>query len=153
MSNINEDRVSRTKRGTPRVTANGIEVDARNVKASPKILTRKISQEKTIDFGETSQSDDEINFGIVETPASSPHLDALKLEYTWRKYAKQTQITILAMLLLVVVITLAAEMLDAHLFSQSPGQTPKSYLKDVLGYVIPIFTFMLGMGSQNRDER
>jgi len=110
-------------------------------------------EEIKVDLDEAEAKGDEINFGAVETPASSPHLNALKMEYSWRKYARQTQITILSMLLLVVVIVLAAEMIDSHLLAHGSGQPSKAYVKDVLGYVIPIFTFMLGMGSRGRDEK
>ena len=106
-----------------------------------------------LNFDDAKEKGVELNFGVVETPASSPHLDALKMEYSWRRYARQTQITILSMLLLIVIIVLVAEMIDSHILARGSGQTSKTYVKDVLGYVIPIFTFMLGMGSRSHNDK
>jgi len=149
MSSTDRSNVPRSRKTVPKNIVNG----AGSVRDSPKKLAEKVNREIVMDFGEAKGPVDEINFGIVETPASMPHLDALKMAYSWRRYARQTQITILSILLLVIIIALAAEMIDTHLLSHQSSQPPKTYVKDVLGYVIPIFTFMLGMGSQHRDDK
>lgn len=152
MSHLEQDEPKGIKKRSTRKVLNGNEAHTGNINIPTKKLTARSNQENTIDFGDAKSKTEEINFGTVVTPASSPHLNALKLEYSWKKYAKQNQINILWMLMLAVVITIGAEMIDSHIIAHQTGQAPKTYMKDVLGYIIPIFTFMLGMGSQPRNE-
>ena len=152
MSGLDQGEPPKPRKRIFRSIVNGASITKQPQKRPMKEGGRENGKVK-LSFNNVEEKGGELNFGVVETPASSPHLDALKMEYSWRRYTRQTQITILSMLLLIVIIVLVAEMIDSHILAQGSGQTSKTYVKDVLGYVIPIFTFMLGMGSRSHNDK
>jgi hypothetical protein len=76
----------------------------------------------------------------------APHSRQTDYVTTYR-FFKRFQLQVLLILICFVILLLIFEAVYAIYVD-----TNKQYAKDFLLYVLPLFTFVLGMGSKSRDE-
>jgi len=90
-----------------------------------------------------------IDLGSVEGPPKDPlAIDSGRL--TWSIFVKQFQIKVLLILCLMIIVLLGIEIWCAH--TEIAELKSKDYISRVLTYVLPLFTFVLGMGTRGPDN-
>lgn len=86
------------------------------------------------------------DLGSVDVPSSPPH--RIAEEYAWKRYLKRTQFFVLLVLIAIIFVAMGLEIVYRLLFEET-----RDYFKDMVSYVMPIFTFLLGMGAQSREKQ
>jgi len=104
--------------------------------------TERVELDLSADNGAPSLAD----LGSVDVPSSPPH--RITEEYAWKRYLKRTQFLILLVLMATIFVAMGLEIVYRLLFEQQ-----RNFFQDLVSYVMPIFTFLLGMGAQSREKQ
>ena len=107
----------------------------------PAFCTERVDPDFSAESG-WSQAD----LGSVDVPSSPPH--RITEEYAWKRYLKRTQCFILLVLIAIIFVAMGLEIVHRLLFEEQ-----RNYFQDMVSYVMPIFTFLLGMGTQAREKQ
>jgi hypothetical protein len=80
-------------------------------------------------------------FGDVDQahPSQKPKSE----DVSWQIFWKNFQVKVLMMLCIFIIILLIIDVITSHFL---PGK--KDYITSVLTYILPLFTFVLGMGTR-----
>jgi hypothetical protein len=87
-------------------------------------------------------------FGDVDQahPSQKPKSE----DVSWQIFWKNFQVKVLMMLCIFIIILLIIDVITSYLL---PGaQNGKDYITSVLTYILPLFTFVLGMGTRPPNQ-
>lgn len=96
-------------------------------------------------MSDNSSDDDEVE----STPGqvNPPSLEEAKLRHAWQVHLTKHQKNILVLLLITIFCLIIVDIIAKYLDPQS-----RSYLDDVSKIIIPIFTLLLGIGSNGKEN-